>query len=344
MKRLVLSLLCSLLALTKSLEGGAVQPCLGEFAIQAEYLYWHALFDQSFYVFRENGPSNATAIGHRYENPMRWHSGVRLEAIYETCECGNELDLRWTRFHVSNRHKVSGIASHPLIPTQGHPFFTHTTNTFAQSDLRFNFDAGEFLFWSACINSSANIVLKGGLNYTYIGFKELLQYTQAGSVHFTTIEEKTSFWGLGPECALDLRFPLSRYLPNCLSWIPICFHGDMRASLLVSRSRAIFNEIDNLTSTGNATVTHMDAKNDPAWRLVPVWDIRFGFSTEYACKCCSVAIEIGYELLSYHQAIQTTSYPSGTAPGSLTNNATISFDIYGNLDFHGPYLSIGIAF
>ncbi len=334
MKKWIVALLC----LTSSYAGAVIRPQPGQFALNVEYLYWHPLFDQSYFVFRDTPPvAINTPNGSRLSNPGSWHSGFRIEGMYEMCDCCNELSLRWTRLHAKSRQKYTD-SSNNLIPTQGHPGLTSSFNNFAQSDIRADLDVGEALFWTLPLKSPADVRIRGGVNYTYVSFQEELNYTGSLSgPRFNEMSRRASFWGVGPEIALDFNYPLSCILPFCKR-IPICIHGDARGSLLVSRSKASFFE-RNIQAT---TVVPFDAVNDPIYRLVPVWDLRFGFSSQYACNCFNVSLEVGYEFLSYHNAIQTTVYPFGLTGN--TANATVSFDDYANLDYHGPYVSLGFSF
>lgn len=334
MKKLFFLTLCFLAMIAEATT--TTQP---QFIFKAEYLYWHALYDQPYFVFRDTPPvSLNTPNGQRLSNPGEWDSGLRLEATYVMCECINEIDLRWTRFHTTSTQSYSSPDSN-LVPTQGHPGLTTSFNTFAESKLRTRLDAIELLFFTFPFQSPANIRLKGGLNYTNIDFKQDIVYTGTEfGPRFGNILKETSFRGIGPNLNLDFYYPVSYIIPFCPK-VPVYLHGDVRGALLAARSKASNFQVNAQA----ATVFPIDAVNDPIWRLVPVLNLKFGLNTCYMWSCFRIDLEVGYEFLSYHNAIQSTIYYTGTT-GANNLNAANSFDDYGNLDFHGPYVSLGISF
>lgn len=335
-------LIFALFALTTT-AFAVIRPDPGQFALGVEYLCWHPLFDQSAFVLRDTTPVTLnTPSGERLVNPTHWNSGFRLEAIYESCNCCNDFDLRYTRFHVSNRQTYTSPTSN-LVPTRGHVAFTNSFNTMAQSDLRFDLDVVEGLFWTVPFNCGCEARLKGGLNYSNIYFKETIVYSGPPtdtSPRFGQLINRAKFWGLGPEIELDVYYPLNCILPFVCP-LPVCFHGDVRGSLLVGKSRASYNEF-NLQPAPNVIVP-IDVQTDAIWRFVPIWDIRFGLSSQFKCCCVMACLEVGYEFLTYRNSLQTTIFYTGTN-GTNTLNTADSFDTFGNLDFHGPYVAFGLSF
>jgi hypothetical protein len=319
---------------------GQINPKAGQFAVQAEYLCWHPLFDQSFFVFDQAAGAGSLPVGHRHNNPTRWASGLRLEGIYAFTNCDNEFGFRWTHFN-SSFYKSFNKPAGFLIPTQGHAFFAHTDNTFAKSSIHLNFDSAEFFFWKFSLSKSPHCFVKGGLNYSYINFLEHLFYFESPVDRFSTIKERNYCWYVGPAVCLDFSYSLTSLLPlKCK--LPIYLHGDLRGALVVSRSKGSFFEIDQETVFHGVS---NDAHNDPVYRLVPLWDFRLGFSYNITCKDVGFSLEAGYEVLSYHQALQTTVFPNGsTDPSVFELSGQLSFDIFSNLDFHGPYVALGISY
>jgi len=311
-----------------------------QFILRGEYLYFHPLIDQSYFVFEQDAPTTpALAIGERHNNHGCYTSGFRVEGIFDYCP--NELDVRYTRFYHTPRRSFEAAGF--LVPTKGASFFGNADNTNAKSHLHINFNEVEVLFLKLGFCCPCSINFRAGINYTSIIFREELFFTEPPTPFFTTIKQRTNFWGIGPEFDFNFLYPLSSIIPCWFDCIPICLAGDFRGGLLVSRSRAKFFEQDNTAVF--TTGVSIDARNDPIYRLVPFWDMRFGFAYECNICCFGLNLEIGYEFLSFHRAIQEIFFTnSGTSPTVVTFNNELSFDLYSNLDFHGLYVALGIVF
>jgi hypothetical protein len=344
MKRFFKIFTLHILLLFSSTLTAIISPGPNGWAFGAEYLYWHPLYEQSFYAVENTSRTISTPIGQRVHNPMKWASGFKVEGIYGLCS-GNEFDVRWTHVHNRFKSNLERGQSASVAATQGQPFWVLFTANQGHDNTRFNFDAVEFLFWRMPLSTENCLVFRGGLNYTYIGFKRDLNYvnTLIAAPRYSNITQRNSYWGIGPEIALDFYYPLSSLLPSCWCPWPVSLHGDIRGSLLVSRSKASMMQNDALASTGGELVNHVDLQNDPVWRLVPVYDLCFGFSYDCAWRCLNINLELGYELLSYNRAIQTITLYGGNSGGS-GEIASASFDEYANLDFHGPYIALGFSF
>lgn len=324
----------SLLLLVVLCAGGSnflhamIRPAPGEWGIQGEFLYWHPLYDQSFFANKINASNNV--IGPRIDNPFDWQPAYRLEGIYAFCNTINDVHLRWTYLDTGEKKTVIGDANVPAYSTVTPPINAVRVGVqtiISNSHLKYyavDGMLGQLIY--DCFPFAMD--LQGGIHYAHIDLKQdVLSITTAGP---QPTNKRDRFWGVGPELALDMHY----VFPACCSrWCggPIALNGNLRGALLVSESKA------TLFATNPGGTSSYDVTNDKKWRVTPTWDLRFGLSCDWCFNCFAASFEIGYEVLTYTNAVQSTIFTDDS-------DYVFSFDSYDDLGFHGPYVAVGVSF
>lgn len=315
MKRiLALCVLCVTSALS-----AYTQPCPGEWALSAEWLYMLSAYDQPYYAFA----GQTSGDDQRRANDQSWHSAYRLEASYAFCERPCRAHVRWTHFP-SYSESASNSGQQRLSVLN--PAFAGLV-TADEVSIRDEFD---FYYLEALVDHPLcgcdllDLRLVGGLQYAHLDLDETITLLNAD---LTTYRSRR--WGIGPQLGIDFTYCLTQ-----------CFTltGRAQTALLIS---------DRTSKMSNASFT-TDVQNTHYWDLMPAVDMRFGVSytgaLDLSCfSCCSCLgpmcfdLELGYEVLHYHKGLDRTYFPN-------SNDPAISFDQLMDFTLHGPYVHAGLTF
>lgn len=335
MKRICIALLATGLI---SPLFGMPRPAPGNYAFDAEFIYFHPLVEQSSYEVQTPGTGETqirSATGSIYENDLRWQAGYRLGAIYAFCNGTNDVEFRWTQLNTSSTDSHSLSSGAFLLPTQGFPqndedqggtiFLFQGTGS---SQISIDYYAIDGLFTQTfCPMGCFDLQLQAGVHYAHFEYKENILYDNPGGAS-SVVENKDRFWGVGPEFVLNMDYAL------CNCWcnsFPLYITGNLRTALLVSDSKANFyaQTIGNTVLGANV--------NKALWRIVPMWDLRLGLDWSTCFSCFTFDLEIGYEVLQYVGAVHTIRFYSDNLAGA-------SFNLFSNLGYHGPYLACRVQF
>jgi len=307
-----------------------ISPEAGKWGIQGEYLYLHPTINQTAYVSQET--ATAQASGSRTHNRLDGYSAYRVEGVYNFCNCWNDFRFLWTQLprchHTSSISDPNGL----LSPTQDTNFLAPGVSFFnnASSKIFLDYHAADALVGFGCFqNRCIHILLQLGVQYARIHFDEKLTFTNP--TNLITYRNMSEIWGIGPEAALQVGYAL----PFCWNFFGIpsvlSVEGSARGALLATRYDTQLDVFFNL----GVPITSLNIK-DRHWDFAPFFDIRLGLNYALTFQCLCAYLEVGYEILSYQNAVNRITF-EGTA------NAN-SFDLYSDVSFRGPYASLGFSF
>lgn len=310
--------LVRIISLTLFMICSGVQAWEQPFDIRGELLVLQPLIDQSFYA---QEIANSFPGGTRFDNPFHYTCAYRLYGSYAFCD--HDLQFIWTHLpKTSQSDSVSGVlqASSGLI---GNIF------SGARSKVELEYFAADALIgWWGNQCNAFRFVLRTGLHYANFRFKEKLEYTGAfrGSDIHTN---RNHTWGIGPEIVFETNYDLN-FLNNC-SCGNFSLTSMVKGGLLASRYTV------NFARSTPFSIAQPHANDNIFWQLVPMWDIRIGLSYSYEFACFKTLFELGYEMLSYHDAIDRVFFTDNIA---LSN----SLDVYSDANFQGPYVALEFIF
>ena len=285
--------------------------------------------NQPYYAFSSS--DYFSILGKRVANDQSWHYGYRIEAGYTFCDCLNDITLRWTRFpNFSERDTV-----------QGSPYIISILNAADDSNFGQTGEATirdeygsyllDLLFSRKVINCRPFMLsLQGGFQYGYLSFKEEITYPTSSS-RTLFIESRSRMKGVGPEFGVEVSYGF---------WSCFDFRGRVNSSWLVGELTKHIQDINS----GTGIRTKVD--NDRYWRLFPTTDVRFGLGfsgsginlRNLGCgRCLKIDLEIGYELIAFHKAMERILFMDDVNEGSSFNEE-LTFTL------NGPYIHAGIQF
>lgn len=313
MKNLMLTVI-SLLFITPSLTYGWVRPNPCHWGISGEYLYLLPMISESFYAQQSNS-NGALAAGERYNNDLTFTSAYRLTAMYALGNRFTDFQLIWTHLpKLSHTTSVSGN----LFAIRNSSNITSARSTI---DVGFYSLEGIFGVWGYKSNP-IDFIFHTGVHYTNLDFKETIEYeiVESDVRRISITQNRSDIWGIGPEIAFALNYP---FLGNLFCGRgALSFCSDVKGALLASRYQPRFQEDISFSN------------DEKRWGLVPFWDIRLGMSYTMSLSCMTTSLEIGYEMIYYHNAIDRINF----------ENSGHSFDLYSDANFQGPYIALGVIF
>jgi len=307
----------------KSLQASITsQP--GSWDIQGEYLYLLPMVSESNYAVNIT-PDTTVAIGENFSNELDFHHAYRVEGVYTFHNCFNDFRVVWTHLPKFSDTSSTTSPSPTLFPTQGQfDFATFFSSARSKISLEYYaIDALAGFHWLQC--DKFTFLLQAGLHYAHFHFKEELTFT-APSNTFSLLN-KSRLWGIGPELTLGLDYILP-FGQNLFSRIGACgLEAKLRGALLASRRFGL--------KSNTHTTLFLDVSDDSIWDTVSFWDIRINFNYHLVFQSFNANLKIGYEVLSYRDAISRVQYAGF---GTISNN------IYSDANFQGPFAALSFSF
>lgn len=341
MKKLIFS---SFLFLSAGLQG-YINSNPEDIGFFGEWIYFQPKFDNSYFVVDNNQlvPGEGT-VGEettRRKNFPQYQSGFRVGAYYGF-NCGRtDLILRYTQLTEDySRHLFS-----PGVNGTGEAFFAAVGDSYvlslipggtppaaipfatANANASFKYYSGEALISQQLIElSDVAINFHMGAHFASLSNHNHYDFATVAGVHYL-VEEKTWYWGVGPQFGLDLNYDL-----GC----DFSIVGRAAGILLIGRNQS-FTE-----STAPSAPYSIKLTNDNDWRFVPAQNYRLGLNyfLNPRCWCVGFNIEAGYEFMAYFRAFDTIVNRSNPQnPHNLQ-----SFDTFANVGMNGPYVNLVISF
>lgn len=309
---------------------GGIHSCLGyikpdpcEYALTLEWIYFHPLVDDNYFVFNSSNSDSDDRFGSRLANELSFHSGFRLEGAYGLGNGCENFQVAWTHLCTADTQKQTGQF---LALTQGVPDVNQFNylNGSASSTIEILFDRVEALFGrTLCRTCNLEILGEAGLQYSTIERKDRLSASGLNPTALVTdnYQTKADYWGIGPQLNL-----IGQRQCGCINII-----GSASSALLLGQneSKVIAN------ATNNADFANATSRS--IWRMVPNFQARLGLDYTFCLYCVNSHIQIGYEFLTYLRVIDRVIFPDDVLDA-------LSFDNYSNLDFHGPFISWTVRF
>lgn len=330
LKQLASVAVTGLLSMTTSASAWD-RPDQGRWGVEVEYLYLLPMVSQSYYAVDREGVGIVRPRGSRYNNELDFQSAYRIGLGYSFCENSQDLRFLWTHLpHASGSDTATGS----LLTTQGPPSLFSSAYVAAASEISLDYHALDVLFgfWRGqfpCL-PCLDMGFQAGLQYARFKWDENLRYTLATTT-VDSLDNKSRLWGIGPELACTLLYEIPFCQQLCGSGA-LSLAANVRGGVLVSKYKT---SLSVKRSTNEVLTTTVDDQN--RWDFVSFWDLRLGLNYRKAFRCFCADVEVGYELISYHNAINRIAFGDDLADGN-------SFDNYSDANFQGPYVALGFSF
>lgn len=306
-----------------------VRPDPGHGGISGEYLYLLPMISESYYTQERN----VGLAGQRHSNDFTFTSAYRLAGVYEFCNCFTDFQLVWT--HLPKRNS-SDSTNGDFFATQGlSTVVSVVSNGQSSIDLEFYSVDGLLGFWGYH-SKYVGFVFRTGIHYVNLNFKENIQYQQGTAF----LENLSNTWGIGPEIMFALSYtpPICSNLFERSADLSLCLN--CKGALLASK----YDVRTDFRTVGLELFSNSFANNDKRWDLISFWDLRLGINYSMSLTCVTAYFEVGYEMLYYRNAIDRIDfYVQGSAPDD-PDTYGLSFDLYSDACFQGPYVALGFTF
>lgn len=298
-------------------------------SIGADYLYLKPSVDDTYFVI-DSPILTDFPNGTRENNDFNFHSGYRINAAYEFCDCNRALQVSYSHLGFSQSRTVAGNF---LWATVGRAdtvsSFEHYAGT-ATSNLDYLYQRLDVLYAQQVFDCcKLDVAVQFGLEFAELKLNEDVAYVNnVGPVTNTTaMHSKVS--GVGPQVGLALGYQLYERC-GCACPGLLSFNVVTSGSLLAAKSKA--SEFD--TAAG---VTITDVSDSSTWRVIPALHLRAGFSYDMCFSCLDASIEIGYEFNSYLRGLSRLSFADDVADGRCDS-------LYYDFDLQGLYVGVNVSF
>jgi len=309
---------------------GKTIPCPGEFGVAVEWLYMQPAYDLPYFGTTLIDLSSSASSSKTYSTDNHFHSGYRLGLIYSFCNCLNDLHLRWT--HFPSFSDTTTLRGNPVL---GESFPGQLGLEISKKDTFDFYYLDLLLGWKTIDCCPFLLTLQGGLQFSHLEFKESTKLFDSSRkeelgelVLEDEIENRSRFWGVGPELGADLNYCFW----NCFSLTARTY-----GSLLIGKRNAHADGVLN-----NEFLFKVE--NENYWYVVPFANARLGLSysrpLDLSCftsclGCVNFDIEIGYETNWLFNSINRIEF---TSPRIAPPNQLMSFSL------QGPYVHAGFTF
>lgn len=298
-------------------------------SIGADYLYLKPSVDDTYFVI--DSPITTTfPNGTRENNDFNFHSGYRINAAYEFCDCNRQLQLSYSHLGFSQSRTVTGNF---LWATMGRADLTATFENYtgtANSDLDFLYQRLDVLYAQEVFNCcKLDVAVQFGLEFAELKLNEEYTYTITAGPTVGVINQHSKVSGVGPQIGVALGYELYERC-GCACPGVLSFNVLSSGSLLAAKSKASENDV-------SAGVTLLDVSDSSTWRVIPALHLRAGFSYDMCFSCLDASIEIGYEFNSYLRGLTRLSFPDDVADGGCDS-------LYYDFDLQGLYVGVNVSF
>lgn len=305
-------------------------------AIQEEFLYLQPIFDNTF-IQNPNVvgpfPFSLGQPGSRKKNKFDYERGYRFSAFYNfqpNCWIDG-ISLRYTYLPAYHKRKIGKDSS--LFSQSSYSFDPILIadqdfhSLLAEHNL--NYYAGDFFVTRTIIDQNCfKLKVEPGLHYAWMNYFDRVSFSARSPAPFlkATLKENSDTWGVGPQIGFILDYDL-------FSWLS--FEGVVNGGLLVASSKVNFKTTAKKTT---APLFHpIKAHNRQLWRVLPFWEGRLSTNFLMSLYCYQMELEIGYEYLSYPDFISRIRSKKNRFP-------TLVNDLYSNVSYQGPFISLLVGF
>lgn len=362
MKRALLLLLTCLGASLQAANWGCYccpPYCSGELEVGGEVLFFKPDYcDWTYAVLDERPFEQGVSASQLPQGPAQslnpsYDVGFRFYASYIFEDSRLDLTIQYSAFHTRSNRILNPTEEAGYWPTTGQPEF-HQVKLFnpianplivggqlaatAEADLKWEWDGVDLYFGSRCFNNDRLWIHPIiGLHYTQL--KHILTTNYKGTINpgvatqarilNSSIESNRKFWGIGPMWGLEMRYAL-----------PCNFGLAARGNIaiLAGGVKGKYLEFNELTVLGQSSPPLPSIKleepllvvYDTRVALAPYLDLRLGINYTFCCGACFQFVgEVGYEFVSYINAMARTSFNDKGATGK---------NLCYNFNMHGLYL------
>lgn len=309
--------------------------------VNGDFLYLNPSYDHSYFVISSTnniGGEDIFPNGTRYNNRSKFLPGFRLGAFIPCWEEQNGGFFgQFTYLNGGSSHAVSGDF---LFDTSGFP----GDGAQAPEDISYAGVASahdHFLYYKVEAVIRKTLPCEGlsfgaGLQYAYVRQKSDVNSVGVfldGSVVLPVdnhLSRRSAFWGIGPQVGAEYNYSLP------YAWLPaggdLSFIAKGQAALLCGQVDARLH-YDSLR-TG---ATGVNLRNQSLWKVVPTVDAALSLNYAFNCFCMDVDIEAGYEVIWYHDCINTITGLDAAYAGDTA-------DMFSGFGLQGPFFSLKIDF
>lgn len=337
----ILSLLLLMSAPAANLLFGFLHPDVNKcenWSIGAEYLYWLPEVGAADFVVKSR--SAVTAIGTIETNNPRFQSGFRVEGAFGL-NCDVDIHGRYAWFLGSKRRTINGNL---LYEFEGEVQngFDGAIAGFSYNKYYLSFQRAELLASTKILDglSCSNFYLFAGLQFYSAKLQKHYNYTRITPLSIINVNQSNRNFAVGPESGFEFDVPLKYLMRRCgCREINLSFVGQVSGSILAQQERVHLFFGNQVTR-----VVFYDLSTNHTWRVIPAWDARLGLAYEGSACSKDYKIEIGYEFLSYVNALKKYSKKTNLASGTSVIGSGFFTTVTEDLGFQGMYLTLGVSF
>ncbi|MCB1180475.1 MAG: hypothetical protein KDK55_00440 [Chlamydiia bacterium] len=272
-----------------------------DWGVYADYLYWNTRRADLDYAVPWNQADSIGKVSHVCPD---YQSGFRVGILKDWCDL--YFDFRYTYYRNCQSSKTTnsagGLAGTRIVGDFGQ--VTQGALAYARGKYELDYNVVDLLAgyrpnWCNCIDP----YFFGGLKIAYIDQKYNTDYSTSITPFSTggvRVKEKVDMSAYG----VDLGFGASYDLWCCLS-----FFGEFSYDVLLGKfdRRTCYTTID----TGGVNDVRAKLCEDNCWRMVSVFNYRFGFSWDNIfsdCWCADLSLAIGYEFQHWFNVSDFVDY------------------------------------
>jgi len=312
-------------------------PCPDNWRLSGDFLYLLPTFDDTYFVIESSAPTTFPAYT-RKNNDFGFSPGFRVGAEYAFCDTRREFQVFYSHLNSTEKKTVTGAN---LWATVGDPDLTNSFDGYsgsASSNLNVMYQHLDLNFSQQALTSyGMRFYVQPGLEYAYLRLRERYTYTSELIAPSTTarIDEKSQFWGVGPQIGLVLDYNFLHQALSCSATHAFSILTQFSGSLLVGQAKTKNYQTGKFGSF--PLLTYVDTQDQHAIRTIPALHARVGLNYNISGTAAGGALEIGYEFNSYLRGLARTIFPDDLADGLCETN-------YYNFDVQGLYVSAKLSF
>lgn len=304
-------------------------------SIGAEWIYFSPTSESVAIGAVTTFGNNTESIRNSINQFDEFHSGYRLFASFDFCNCKSFFAATWTDFKMTHSLDLS------ISDNQEFGSYLLLENIFileifesASDHKDFHYSAldaivGRDLLCNCCFDAK----LFAGLHYARLNSVDRPQIVGERRDFFNPPpgsfiingRVQSTFWGIGPEIGASIEGNI-----GC----GFSFQGIATGAIIMGSSK------NSISQSGPESP--VDFIWNTGWRTVPYGDIRLQANYAFCCPgfCWDLfkgVISVGYETLVYCNGLLSQGAESA-------GNNIFEFNIYRNVTMHGPFVSLALAF
>jgi hypothetical protein len=310
-------------------------PCPDNWRLSGDFLYLLPTFDDTYFVL-ENSVFAPYPSHIRKNNDFGYSPGFRVGAEYAFCDTRREFQAFYSHLNSSEKKTVTG--DH-LWAAVGDPDIANVFENYsgsAASNLNVMYQHLDVNFSQQALTSyGMRFYIQPGVEYAYLRLREKYTFIK-DNARFPSkakIDEKSQFWGVGPQVGLVLDYNFLHETLSCSATHAFSILAQFSGSLLVGHAKTKNRQ----EGTFPIAIVIADILDQHTTRTIPALHARVGLNYNISGTAAGGALEIGYEFNSYLRALARSTSTDTFADGKYLTD-------YYNFDVQGLYVSAKLSF